>query len=449
MATIRQGYSDDFTIKNSKVGIGTSDPTDKVEVVGGTRSKDIAVTGIATLTSYQGFQNKNTSYTENVNIAGGESGTLSGEIVVGSGLTMSVGTAATSGQGNIECMKVYDTFNPPCGGTANRPAAAKPGTIYYNKDFRTIEYWDGNFWRQVDNTTTSGRAIWAGGRSGPADTAAIVYSQYASKGTAQYFGDLLAIGNSYNVGTIGNNNRGIFAGNGPSLTDVIQYITPPSTGNAIDFGNLTSTRGTTAGASSSTRGLILQGYTDPAATNVIDYIEISTIGNAIDFGDLTVATYEGAGLSSPTRGLVGGGSGVPGPTTSNIDVVTIASKGNATKFGELLAEVDAAAGCSNGVRGVWAGGENPAPYSKNIQFVNIASDGNAVYFGDLTIGRGIPNAASNRTIGLWAGGFPGALSSIEFINISTSGNGQEFGDLTFITRNLGSVSDSHGGLGGF
>ena len=53
MATIRQGYSDDFTIKNSKVGIGTSDPTDKVEVVGGTRSKDIAVTGIATLTSYQ------------------------------------------------------------------------------------------------------------------------------------------------------------------------------------------------------------------------------------------------------------------------------------------------------------------------------------------------------------------------------------------------------------
>ena len=73
----------------------------------------------------------------------------------------------------------------------------------------------------------------------------------------------------------------------------------------------------------------------------------------------------------------------------------------------------------------------------------------SIYFGDLTIGRGIPNAASNRTIGLWAGGFPGALSSIEFINISTSGNGQEFGDLTFITRNLGSVSDSHGGLGGF
>ena len=95
MATTRFGHLDDFTLKNSKVGIGTSDPTEALEVIGGSRSQDIAVTGIASLTSYEGFQNRNTSYVENVNIAGGESGTLSGEIVVGSGLTMSVGTAAT------------------------------------------------------------------------------------------------------------------------------------------------------------------------------------------------------------------------------------------------------------------------------------------------------------------------------------------------------------------
>ena len=62
MATIRQGYSDDFTIKNSKVGIGTSDPTEALEVIGGSRTKDITVTGIASLTSYEGFQNKKTSY---------------------------------------------------------------------------------------------------------------------------------------------------------------------------------------------------------------------------------------------------------------------------------------------------------------------------------------------------------------------------------------------------
>ena len=68
MATIRQGYSDDFTIKNSKVGIGTSTANEKLEVLGGTRGGGVVVTGIATLTSYEGFQNKNTSYTENVNI---------------------------------------------------------------------------------------------------------------------------------------------------------------------------------------------------------------------------------------------------------------------------------------------------------------------------------------------------------------------------------------------
>ena len=53
MATIRQGYLDDFTIKNSKVGIGTSDPTEALEVIGGSRSQDIKVAGIATLTSYE------------------------------------------------------------------------------------------------------------------------------------------------------------------------------------------------------------------------------------------------------------------------------------------------------------------------------------------------------------------------------------------------------------
>ena len=159
MATIRQGYLDDFTIKNSKVGIGTSDPTEALEVIGGSRSQDIKVAGIATLTSYEGFQNRNTSYIENVNISGGESGTLSGEVVVGSGLSMSVGTAATTGQGSIKSLKVSNTFNPPIGGTNERPSAPQPGALYYNKDFRTIEYWDGSFWRQVDNTTRRGRAV--------------------------------------------------------------------------------------------------------------------------------------------------------------------------------------------------------------------------------------------------------------------------------------------------
>ena len=48
---------------------------------------------------------------------------------------------------------------PPVGGTADRPTDVKPGMVYYNKDFKTIEFWDGNFWKQVDNTTRRGRGV--------------------------------------------------------------------------------------------------------------------------------------------------------------------------------------------------------------------------------------------------------------------------------------------------
>ena len=194
MATKRFGYLDDLSLKNQKVGIGTSTANEKLEVLGGTRGGDVVVTGIATLTSYEGFQNAKTSYVENVNITGGESGTLSGEIVIGAGLTMSVGTGATTGQGSIKSLKVSNIFNPPIGGINDRPTAPQPGALYYNKDFRTIEYWDGNFWRQVDNTTRSGRAVTMGGYTG-STVATMDYITTATAGNAIDFGELS--GNSY------------------------------------------------------------------------------------------------------------------------------------------------------------------------------------------------------------------------------------------------------------
>ena len=190
MASTRFGHLDDFTQKNNKVGIGTSTPQDKMEVIGGTRSTDLRVAGIATLTSAGGFIEKHIEYVEDqVKIDTGDSGTLSGEIVVGSGQTITVGTAATSSQGTVDALKVYDMFQPPSGGTNQRPPA-KTGAIFYNFDFKTIEFFDGNSWRQVDNVTRRGRGVIASGYIAPARQDTIDFIEISSQGNALNFGDL-------------------------------------------------------------------------------------------------------------------------------------------------------------------------------------------------------------------------------------------------------------------
>ena len=448
MATTRFGHLDDFTLKNSKVGIGTSDPTEALEVIGGSRSKDIKVTGIATLTSYEGFQNKKTSYnTENIDIAGGESGTLSGEIVIGAGLTMSVGTGATTGQGSIKSLKVSNTFTPPIGGTNERPSAPKPGAIFYNKDFRTIEYWDGNFWRQVDNTTRRGRGITMGGTGG---TTSIQYFDIASKGNAENFGTLhqAVSQNSCNGNHIRSLSNGATA-SGPDAYDYIQYVTIQSQGNSVDFGNLTVTVRMPGSGGSSTRGLTAGGVNPSASQNVINYVEFMTLGDAIDFGDLTEARrLSNSVCSSSTRTVFHGGSSNP---SNKIDYVTTASRGNAVDFGTSIFTGNYAAGCSNSVKGLFGGGSAQSTMQKRIGSIILASTGNEIEFGNLTVARHHAHAASNSTRACWSGGNtnPGSVNIIDYITIQTGGEAEDFGDLPIAVYYGGGTSDSHGGLGGF
>ena len=483
MATNRFGYSDDFVLKNGKVGINSSNPQEKLDVSGLTKAQDLRVTGVSTFTTYEGFLNSNQTVRENItlNENQGLTASLSGEIIVGTGVTITVATAGVgtttvgvgtnqtatntlspttttqSGQGVVDSLKVYNTFNPPVGGTNDRPIKAKPGQLYYNQDFKTIEFWDGNNWRQVDYTTRSGRGIFVGGS--PGSTNIIDYVNITTLGNAIDFGRL-GSGTMTQGGACSSAIRGLYGGGeNPAVTNSIEYFTLASGGDAIDFGDLSEARRRAQehACSSSTRGIWSGGYNpglSPASRDTIDYVEIATTGTALDFGNLIGNRESGASCSSTTRGIFAGGRNQPANLALNeIQLFTIAAKGNAIEFGELTAKRFATSSCSNSVRGIFAAGNYPvAPVArlKVIDYITIASNGNAIHFGDLSEAIEYPMATAGQTRGLIAGGAnPSQSNAIQYITISSTGNAEDFGDLTYARSEASACSDSHGGLGGF
>ena len=462
MAEIRFNYGDKFTqTSDSNTGIGSTIPAAKLDIAGGTSAGSLRVSGIATLPSYQGFVNTKLSTTEDLIVEAGQSGSVSGEVVIGTGQTISVSTGATTGQGGVHSLKVFETFMPPVGGTADRPTDVKPGMVYYNKDFKTIEFWDGNFWKQVDNTTASGRAALMGGgltgQSSPV-TSAITAFNIVVGGEETVFGDLTTTQNA-STG-LGNRTRGICVRGAGSTPGVIEYVTMASLGDSITFGDLnTVAYRTGGGSSSSTRGLIFGGRGAPgSAHNVIQYIEIMTLGNALDFGD-TIVTQRGQGcnIGSPIRGFCIANS----TYLAGIEFVTIASKGNSIDFGDNIYGGAYQAGCSNSVRGVIAGGyQFPATFlSDQKSYITLASEGNAIEFGDLTEGGndglGYAYAAATAVRGVVLGGMDSSPSpspsrtTVDAFNFDSKGEITVIGDLSQRKRDGACHSDSHGGLGGF
>ena len=468
MPTNRFGYSDDFVLNNGKVGINSASPQEKLDVVGITKAENLSVVGVSSLTGYEGFLRANHNIAESTSLEGGQgiTGSLSGEIVIGTGVTVTGIASATSGQGYIDSLKVYNTFTVPVGLTVDRPTAPKPGQLYYNKDFASIEFFDGDRWRQVDNTTQRGRGVWAGGyQSGitPTSTAGISYIQISTLGNSVNFGSLTTAGQD--AWGCSSSTRGLFGGrfNG----NAIEYITIASEGNSIDFGDLAQTTGgiNYAGAlSSSTRG-IWAGGQEPTSVNIIQYVTIATIGNTLDFGDLTkIATPNGSGLSSPTRGLFVVSDSPSSVNSSLINAITISSTGNAVEFGNLTTknEYTNASGFSNSTRGIWGSRQlvSPGGVTNTIDYVTISTFGNAVDFGDATISGGPGGAVASSTRGVFCVGLNPALSPglrdqnvLNYVTIASTGDAIDFGDLTrsgnSYSRHTGPVSDSHGGLGGF
>ena len=94
MASIRRGYSDDFTLNNNSVGIGTSVGQEALDVVDGSvKGQDLKVTGISSFTAYEGFLRADHQIVENTTLSfdQGPSASLSGEIIVGTGVTVTIG----------------------------------------------------------------------------------------------------------------------------------------------------------------------------------------------------------------------------------------------------------------------------------------------------------------------------------------------------------------------
>ena len=501
MASIRIGFSSDFVLKNGVVGLGTtvgSTTAGKLELDNGALRADFSVTGVATLTAYGGFvaqkqhvnkpaaigfatvgvgtyQQYYETTTEFTDLGGVHHGddqyfnTLSEDLIIDDGQILNITNTEMVGfttigeydphshssyvcAGSLEQVSVTGRFTVPNGGTNDRQETPIEGTVRFNDDLATLEFFNGNEWRQFTyNQGQSGRGVFPPGLT-PAVSQLIDYVTISSLGNALNFGDLGQ--DRRNCAACSSSIRGLIAGGHQtpdnSAVIEIEYITLASEGNAVDFGTLTTTKNGFAAAASSTRGLFAD---DTGPSGQIERVEIGTLGNAIDFGDLTFDRAEQGALSSPTRMVIGGGGAPSGTAPSNIiDFIIISSGGQAVDFGDLVdRHGQLGAGFGNSTRGFFAGGLRNPVSLKIIQYITIASEGNATFFGDLAVGRAEQaGAASNSTRGVVAGGSP-TTNVIEYITISTASDAIDFGDLAVPKQRLGGgqMSDSHGGLGGF
>ena len=458
MATFRVGVGS-FNIKDGAVGFGTEiDGLGNLRVKGVTKTTGSIVSGASTLTRYSGFAADNINQLENITLTS-EVGTI-GDIVVGVGTSVIISSASTVTVGTVESVSIGTHFSPPIGGIEDRGVDFVEGMMRFNTDLNTMEFYNGNEWRQFTyisdiktNPQGSGRAVLFGGTGSSVTKSLIEFFNIATLGNSLNFGSLTAEKSS--GGGCSNSIRGLSVGGSvsPSKVNTIEYITIQSEGDAIDFGDQSVTRTQAGGFASSTRG-ISAGGSEPAYSNVIDYVEIMTLGNALDFGDLSVLNSCGGGngCSNPIRGVIGGALTNPSSpvTTGIIDSVIISSKGNAVDSGELTFSRRNTSASSNSVRGVFGGGDDT--YTDTIDYVTLASLGNAIDFGKLSTVRTNGAGAANHRRATFCGGapvYPAGVNIIEFVEIATTGDAQDFGDLVQPRRSIAAVSDSHGGLGGY
>ena len=462
MPSYRIGFGSDFTLKNQKLGVGTDTASAELDIRGTTSFND-ANLGVSTFSSYSGFSAQ--EYTNTDLVLGSDEYSATGDIVVGIGSTFVVSVGTTVTVGTVESVSIGTHFSPPTGDINDRPEVPVEGTVRFNRDLNTLEFYNGIEWRQFTVNGASTRAVVGGGYDNPVLYSDLEYFSISSGGHAVSFGDMSSDGGGRNGGSMSSSTRGVFAtGYGPSPGstghNVIDYITIASTGDAIDFGDASGKGYTGNGCSSSTRGVYNLGYIAPGPNynSTLDYVEIATVGSRADYGDLSAIGGWNGATASPTRGFFGGfyprNDGV-------IDVIKFASTGTAVEFGTLFVNYGNSA-CSNSVRAIFAGGTHyPSPgYSTGIQSVIMASDGTVhdfgeTYDGNLTYSsQGVASQTRGCIVAGWSGSSGGSgptteVNTIQEIDFNSGGRATYFGDLRKAKSALKGVSDSHGGLGGY
>ena len=514
MAKIRRaGFGTVFNIENEKVGIGTTGKFfTEVRVLKNLELSDANVVTQAQLENYQGFLSNearlsgndvdlnklvgyvrgeayygeshahvrsdgsqinmvgsaHTSFSHNVidDSSNIQSGAM-GDIIIDGEFTVSSGTTYCS---SVDQLTSVANFTVPTGTTEDRIHCHTAGSMRFNEELATLEFYTGEEWRTVNSfkdTGNRGRGITCG--SYPGETNQIDFINLATRGNSISFGDLVdsqglfdATSSSTRMVTSGGYNSSFGGG---AVVD-IQYVTMATTGDAIDFGDQTQVTYGTGASSSSTRALIMGGNRMPNSSpfddgndgnNTICTIEIATIGNAIDFGDLSARRgYPGA-CGDPVRMVIFGGynNSVGSPLgLKTSDTVIYASHGNAVDFGEASHGGSNKAG-ANSTRGIWGGTSGGSNTYTNIMYtISIQSLGNSIDFGDRTVySSGSAMASQTRLVmsgGRSTAASPYATTNVmDFVEFASSGNAQDFGDLSFDQAGAAGASDSHGGLGGF
>ena len=198
MATIRRaGFGTVFELEDSKIGIGTDAATHTLQALGNFKSKGVEDVGVSTLSTYQGFVDEKSLLLNGEYNFESQSGTISGEVVVKSNNTVvSSGTTFTSGPQHLS---VTNTFTLPSGDTNSRELKPTAGSLRFNQDFATLEFYTGNNWATVNTFTemqnspsNRGRMLTVGGStpSSPYSITEIQSIQINTRGTSTYFGNL-------------------------------------------------------------------------------------------------------------------------------------------------------------------------------------------------------------------------------------------------------------------